>query len=130
MLKDVTSIKLTGANFKTPTMMNFFTHTESKNKVRITLLYGRNGAGKSTIAKAFKHITNKEISSISYSEFMDESGNIITLSEEEKNRIFVFDEEYVDKNVKVTDHHFKWWFHYAPPGRIRTVPPKAASNMD
>lgn len=106
MLSDITGIRLTGGNFTSPTDLSLFPPPEEnqKNKEKLKkdiIIYGKNGAGKSTIARAIRTIAEESGSSLTYtSELLDKNRNIIDLSDEEKKRICVFDEEFIDKNVK------------------------------
>ena len=61
MLNSIASIKLQGANFESPTIIKLFDPVdEGKIKtIKATLLYGRNGTGKSTIAKAFRKVSGE-----------------------------------------------------------------------
>lgn len=107
MLKELSSMKISGANFRQPTMLNLFNPTEG-NKVKTikgTLLYGKNGSGKSTIARGFRKIAGEALPVVGQALTLDKDGSSITLSEDEKKHIFVFDEEYVDKNVKLHEEH-------------------------
>lgn len=106
MLSDITGIRLTGGNFTSPTDLSLFSPSEEsqKNKEKLKkdiIIYGKNGAGKSTIARAIRTIAEGSSSSLTYkSELLDKNRNTIDLSDEEKKRICVFDEEFIDKNVK------------------------------
>lgn len=116
MLNDIKQIKLKGTIFDTLTSLDFFSSNEQKkqdrnnpkkNIVKATLIYGRNGTGKSTIAKAFRHLSGESISTITDINICDESNNQVTISEEDKKHIFVFDEDYVYKNVKLQENHLE-----------------------
>ena len=104
MLKDISGIRLCGANFDTMTEVLFLNpHEENSNKVKTVkgaLLYGRNGAGKSTLAKAVKKCKGDNQDTISQAVFVDDNNNPLVLNEDEKAHVFVFDEEYIDKNIK------------------------------
>lgn len=107
MLKNIAKIKLSGAIFDSATLFDFFS-THEKNKVKTvkgTLIYGRNGSGKSTIAKAFRKLAGEDLSTITNVAVYDDRDQVLTFTEEEKKRIFVFDEDYVDKNVKLQQDH-------------------------
>lgn len=109
MLKDITKIKLSGAIFDTSTTLDLFNPHEG-NKLKTTkgaLLYGRNGTGKSTIAKAIRKLAGESMSTISNAAFYDDANQPINLSEEEKKQIFVFDEDYVDRNVRLQQNHLE-----------------------
>lgn len=97
MLSNITGIRLTGGNFTSPTDLSFF----NTNQKQAIIIYGKNGAGKSTIAKAVKAISTQSLpSTIQQAEFFDKNKKSINLSDEERERIYVFDEEFVDKNIK------------------------------
>lgn len=99
MLKDIVSIQFRGACFDTITNFKLFDSNKNE-KPRITLLYGRNGSGKSTIATAFNAL-KEENNTIQDLNILDGNNNTINLTEEEKKKIFVFDEKFIDKTVKL-----------------------------
>ena len=100
MLSDVYSVKLQGANFTSITELPIMNPDDDKY-TKISLVYGRNGSGKSTIAKAIRSIAGESIPLIHTSSFYSHEGNPVVLMEEERNRIFVFDEDYVTSNVRI-----------------------------
>lgn len=105
MLKDIVGIKLLGGGFVNSVELRFFDPLDG-NKAKLpkgTILYGRNGSGKSTIAKAIKKIVKGGYSHITQATALDKDGNIIALTEDEKARVFVFDEEFVDSNIKLQE---------------------------
>ena len=109
MLKDIRKINITGASFTKNTDFDFFNPYEG-NKVKTTkgaLLYGRNGAGKSTIARAIRKIAGDDVPIIKSAMFYDDAEQPIILSEEDKKHIFVFDEDYVDSNVRLKQDHLE-----------------------
>ena len=109
MLKDIRKVKISGAIFNTLTSFDFFNpHDGDKIKtVKGTLLYGRNGMGKSTIAKAFRKIGGEIVPAITSAVLYDDADQPVTLSEDEKQHIFVFDEDFVDKNVRLKQDHLE-----------------------
>lgn len=105
VLKDITGIRLAGGSFRNSVELRLFDPADG-NKVKLskgTILYGRNGSGKSTIAKAIKKIVKGGYSHITQASALDKDGNTITLTEDEKERVFVFDEEFVDSNIKLQE---------------------------
>lgn len=74
-------------------------YENSKN--RISIIYGKNGSGKSTIGEAIDHIhfPNDNIKMISLVDF---EGNEILLDESLKNNIFVFNEDFINKNISIS----------------------------
>lgn len=109
MLKDITKLKISGAIFDSLVEFDFFNpHEGNKLKtIKGALLYGRNGTGKSTIAKGFRQLAGDNVPAITSSTFYDDVGQPISLSEEEKKHIFIFDEDYIDKNVKLQSDHLE-----------------------
>lgn len=102
MLKDITGIKLAGGGFRNPVELCLFDPADGKLP-KGTILYGRNGSGKSTIAKAIKRLVKGGYPHITQAAVLNKDRNIITLTEDEKARVFVFDEEFVDSNIKLQE---------------------------
>ena len=103
MLKDITGIKLCGANFTSEEALQLFTRGDADSIPRVALLYGKNGAGKSTIAHAFSKAAGNDEASIVSASVVGENNSEVTLSEEDKKHIFVFDESYIDSKVRFSD---------------------------
>lgn len=75
---------------------NFF----PKATDRVSIAYGRNGSGKSTVASALSHIADPSMLSDGLgSYFYDESGSTVKLPEDSK--VFVFNEQYIDSNIRI-----------------------------
>lgn len=99
-LSDIVGIRLKGGNFTTLTDLPFF----DTNQKQAIIIYGKNGAGKSTIARAIKSIAGEQQSTIQDAQFFDKNHQPITLDEDKRKRIFVFDEEFIDKNIRLRRH--------------------------
>ena len=99
MLKDITSIKLQGANFRAATHLLLL--GQNGTPVKASLLYGRNGTGKSTIARAFKKLKGETVPGIQFVTCYDIHEGATTIQEGEQSDIFVFDEDFVTENVRV-----------------------------
>lgn len=106
MLKDVFGIHLHGKCFKSPVDIPLF----KKNKdlvSRISLIYGRNGSGKSTICSGFKKISSdasasKTSSTASNLESYLINNNLEKIELNNDEKIFIFDEDYIIKNIKIS----------------------------
>lgn len=114
MLKDVVTIKVQGANFTAPTCFRLFDpkdpNKDSKGNIVLktikgTLLYGRNGTGKSTIAKAFRKAKGDDLRTLDQVQLFDKDDKEITLIDDDKKQIFVFDEDYVNSKVRLKEDH-------------------------
>lgn len=107
MLKEISTIKVQGANFASLTPFAIFDPRDGNSfkTVKGSLLYGRNGTGKSTIARAFRKAKGESPSGIKQVSFSDKDGNPVVLSEDEKKHIFVFDEDFVNEKVKLKEDH-------------------------
>ena len=104
MLSDIKGITIAGANFneltQLPILIKNWHSDQSKIAANCTLIYGRNGSGKSTISRAFSKVLGVNEENITYVELWDKDDNKLNLPDEEKKQIFVFNEDYVDANVK------------------------------
>lgn len=61
------------------------------------IVYGRNGSGKSTIARAFNTIANPNSSSELTASFKT------SLTDEDRKNIHVFNEDFIDRNIRISD---------------------------
>lgn len=100
MLKDISSIKFQGANFSSLTILPILDSSDGKY-TKASLLYGRNGSGKSTIAKAFRKLKGETVTTISTSIALNSANQPIALSEAEQANVFVFDEDFISSNVRI-----------------------------
>ena len=101
MLKDIRSIIIQGASFESSTQLPIL--CEGSNPAKVVLLYGRNGSGKSTIARSFKRIKGLSCENIQSASILDDQGATISLTDEEKDHLFIFDENYVNENVRIQE---------------------------
>lgn len=108
MLNDIVGIKISGANYITDTNLKVFNpKDDNSNKskmVKGTIIYGRNGSGKSTIAKGFKKLAGEDIKTINKSEFFDIDNKKVIINDNEAANIVIFDEKYVDRYVKLKEN--------------------------
>lgn len=99
MFSNFCGIRIQGKCFQSEVKLNFF----EKEYHRFCLVYGKNGSGKSTISQAFDTVKQNNQSLIA-SQIIDKSGAAIDLTnEDQKNNIFVFNEEYVNSKIKIED---------------------------
>ncbi|RHW48406.1 hypothetical protein DS832_02305 [Bombilactobacillus bombi] len=94
----IAKIKISGGNFDENTILDLFGRNKSKH-ARISLLYGKNGTGKSTISRGFMNLNESDETREIKAELLDEKNNTINLSNEEKNNIYVFNEDFIDNNI-------------------------------
>lgn len=90
MLEQIKNIIIRGGLFTEPIAFELFPS-------RLNLLYGRNGSGKSTIAKCIKRLGKEDEESGYYAETYP------SLDEEQQYHIFVFDEDFVSSNFRMNE---------------------------
>lgn len=95
MIEKVKGILINGRCFTKETYLPFFPGEND----RIAIVYGKNGSGKSTISDGFSQIASGDFSEELSALLIDRSDKAIALAAESK--IFVFNEKYIDKNVKI-----------------------------
>lgn len=98
MLEKISSINIKNDFFKNETTLKLF----EKPDERISFIYGRNGSGKTTISNAFLDIKNGT-NNFEIKSLLDANGKEITLTDGQKSRIYVFNESFIDENLKFTD---------------------------
>lgn len=107
MLKNIAKLRIKGKIFETPTELPIFIKkdrsTGNETPIKGTVIYGRNGSGKSTIAAGFSKLKGESVENIDSVDVIDKDGNIINLTTEEKAHIFVFDTEFIDTKVKLVN---------------------------
>ena len=87
-------IKFKGGFFSEETELELFLRAD-----RMSLIYGKNGSGKSTISKAIRKAKGEDIEDISQAVLYDQDNNMFTDIE----RIHVFNEEYINSRVKIRE---------------------------
>ena len=97
MFEKVKTLHFESEAFQAPSNYDIFPDSNRHT----CLIYGRNGAGKSTLAKAFRNLKGDDVDGITSSSLVDQSGTPITLSEEERKSIYVFDEDYINQKIKI-----------------------------
>lgn len=104
MFENFKKIKIKGGYFEEETELPLF------NEDSISILYGRNGSGKSTIARCLKQLCEAEEERIKREENIvqgKETNYIVSsdvpITDEYKTNVFVFDEDFLQNNVKIKD---------------------------
>lgn len=104
MFENFKKIKIKGGYFEEETELPLF------NEDSISILYGRNGSGKSTIARCLKQLCEAEEERIKREENIVQGketnyivSNDVPITDEYKTNVFVFDEDFLQNNVKIKD---------------------------
>lgn len=97
MLENIKGVKIKGRCFKNEQDFVLFQNPND----RISIIYGKNGSGKSTISEGFSCIANNTFSPDISASLLDSEKNAISLPESKS--IYVFNEKYIDENVKIDD---------------------------
>lgn len=98
MLENLKGIKLQGRKFSSSPVEFCFWNTD---KIRLSLLYGKNGSGKSTISDAFSCLKNNE--NEDFSCLNEITFDSCPLLEDDKQSIHVFNEKFIDSNIKIKE---------------------------
>lgn len=102
MYEELKGISIKGKCFENITNLNFFNNKNQK----ISLIFGR--SGKSTISNGlYKYATN-DTTTETQCRLVDFNNNIIVTTSTDnnngsKNRIFIFNEHYINKNIGIKD---------------------------
>lgn len=108
-INDISSIEINGNCFIEDTELKIFESIDQNDSKKIinnsvSIVYGKNGEGKTTISDKINILCEEGTQQL---KLKDVSGNIIELSEEELKRIFVYSENFIDKNVKFNENGLK-----------------------
>lgn len=76
-------------------------HAKQNHKNRVALLYGKNGSGKSTIAQGFRELSECKIPRSVTIQPYSGAAQIKITPDGRPEKIHVFDEVYVESNIKV-----------------------------
>lgn len=100
-IADITSFQINFPHSGTQILNAFLkTNRERVNSsAKVSLIYGHNGSGKTTISDSFKKISQESESEIV---FFDKEGETLDISAE-FNTFFVFNESFVEENIKVEE---------------------------
>ena len=104
IIDSITGIKINSAFFNSSPVFELFPPLTTPKKNRITLLYGKNGSGKSSIAQGFREYSDSinprtvTITPILSDEMAYEtSGN-------GHEKFFIFDEDYIKRSISIKDN--------------------------
>ena len=97
MLSRIRGIRINGALYSTETTINLFSDNESD---RVSLIFGRNGSGKSTVSRAVAKATCDDESDIVSAQFVGYDGMNLVLTEDVARRVHVFNEDYISSKVR------------------------------
>ncbi len=101
MLENVKGLKIQGRCFNEEANLILFPNFTPNSNDRISIVYGKNGSGKSTISEGLCSIANNTFPTDLTASLINAEKQSITLSEDSK--LFVFNEKYIDENVKIDD---------------------------
>ncbi len=97
MIERIKGIRIKGRCFKTEKSFLFYQRASD----RISIVYGKNGSGKTTISDGIACISQEDIPSDLSASFIDSDRQVIPL--ESTANVFVFNENYIDENVRIDD---------------------------
>lgn len=98
MIEKIKGIAIQGRCFSNRTTLMLYPNPND----RISVIYGKNGSGKSTISTGFHNLASESPVFDITLKLLDNTNSELN-SENYKNNVFVFNEQYIDKNVKIDD---------------------------
>lgn len=98
MIERIKGITIEGRCFDNNTTLKLY----PKSNDRISIVYGKNGSGKSTISMGVQNLALPIPNSDITVKLLDEEDNLLD-TEDYKDKVYVFNEQYIDKNVKIDD---------------------------
>ncbi|HFI0978177.1 TPA: AAA family ATPase [Streptococcus suis] len=105
MFEKIKGLKIKSGIFEIETKLELFEGkfdgTNQTQNDRVSLLFGRNGSGKSTIARGIHQLKCDKVGANDKISLIDKHDCEIVLEDENKNSIFVFNEDYVEQKVKI-----------------------------
>lgn len=125
MFHNFQAISLTSHFFNTPTRLEFFVSPKNpqdpknlanwQQKNRVSIIFGRNGSGKSSLSRAFSKAANQELENdVTTVELYNYNGSVISPSiytdnsKTDDNKeiygiegVHVFNEKFIDDNIRV-----------------------------
>lgn len=99
--KDVIRFKIVGRCFEDERILNVFSE-----KSQVGIVYGKNGSGKSTITESIKNYRDNIESDLKL-DFLDITGNKLSVSKQEKEKIYIYDEKFIDDNMRFGEEGLK-----------------------
>ena len=99
MIEDIYKIQFKGAAFTQETILPFF----DKESERISIIYGRNGSGKSTVSKAIMKAAGEDIDGIETAVFLSSDNSLVNLANTNEKSVYVFNEQYIVDNVRIKE---------------------------
>ena len=97
MSKYIAGITINGKYFDNESKFVLF----PKENQPISIIYGKNGSGKSTIAEAFSAYKYGELNNFNKIDTFYSDGSPAQLSDEDKQNIFIFNEKYIESNIRL-----------------------------
>ncbi|MFP8916880.1 AAA family ATPase [Enterococcus innesii] len=104
MYETLCGVRFKGEMFDDERDFSFFSNEgDNSYPTRVGIVYGKNGSGKSTITKAFQKCSDASNTSISSALLYDFEKKSIVETDAVKQNIFVFNEDFIEKNVKIKE---------------------------
>lgn len=97
MYENMSGITIRGKCFDETKKMVFFPEETD----RISIVYGKNGSGKSTLSEGFYQLASDVLERDLEVVSIDREEKLICIDDEEKKNIHVFNEAYIDKNIRI-----------------------------
>lgn len=102
IIEDMTGFTIRSSFFDKNPDLNVFVDRNGK-KVRLSLVYGKNGSGKSTIARGFREYASQAFDKDVNISLTSNGTQIVDKRMNRGDNFFVFDEEFIESKVKIKE---------------------------
>lgn len=99
MLNTFSGVSICGGYFKDTRKFILFDKPEQK----VAIIYGKNGSGKSSIAKAFDEYKENQLIQFSNVSLLDFNNKVVSIQDDHKKYIFVFNDDFIRENVSLNE---------------------------
>lgn len=101
MFKEITGIKIKNVFFNPEANIELFSFNKNRNH-QVSVIYGRNGTGKSTIAKSILNY-KKPLDSVEM-KFVNKNNDDISFDNDISEHIYVYNEDFMEEKVKFREN--------------------------
>lgn len=126
-VRELTSIAIKGRCFPSDCMLELFPGA----KHRVAFVFGRNGSGKSTLSESLRMMVSNQLpSGVECLSLLDGDGRVLPDERDVLSKAIVFDEAFVEKQVKVSSDGLNAIVMLGDAGNLATRIEQANDDKD